>query len=795
MKSNQTKHKQMSIFNKLSTLSVRQINWLVTTWAFAFRLFIYPLIKPEMFDCLFSNSDSRPATPPQITVSLLIIQSIFNKTDDEMHDWMMGSDIAIRFATDTFGYTSEKLPTCDKQLTRFRMRCQAYAADHDGVNPLDECLHQVEYGMCALMGLDLRNVRMDSTQISANMARLSRESLIYSANLRMLNYLIAQDDQKQKEAIEAKNLGHYLEANDRNKVIYHSHISKESKRATLAEEASRILKICKEKDLESEEGKLFTRILSEQTVVENGIRRFATAEDGTMTSSCVQNPVDPDATYRKKAGKEFIGYVTNFAEAVGTDGTQIVSWDFEQNVVNDAVMAMAFLKEATEIVSGIESYNQILGVETPGDMKKCKAVLQEKMQLVKGEILEAVKSGRKIPRSMELDPLYEEKDESDDSACESDQNTQLTMDDLLRELGINVAKEQSESSETKEASTDSNMKSDSATTPLAEKIRGSFDNTPFTFNEETSSENEAAVGESANEDNFADDAPKAESSECQEKFSRCDETTEDKSEKPQDTSSEKSAPVGPVLVKEDGHCYVNGIDVEEYAKRPDFAFLPDEIRRQALIHLIQQRQTYRLSELGDVRIMATDGAYSEEALANEAAKAGFILLPTDLFGKASNPIVGLFVVDDGRTNVTRCPMGETCIGKPNKNGSVTVKIEGTRCEHCPFRNDCKTKYQPRCGTYSFNLSPHAYDRIHTEAFLGTEEYKCVGRLRNGAETVPSMLHNRLGIDNMSIGRVAKEIGCSLKMMGANCKKFFAFLSGRTRIADNPVLNRAENALT
>jgi hypothetical protein len=77
MKADQTKHKQMSIFNSLSTIPVRQINWLVTTWAYAFRLFIYPFIKPELFDCLYSVVESRPATSPQITVSLLMIQSLF----------------------------------------------------------------------------------------------------------------------------------------------------------------------------------------------------------------------------------------------------------------------------------------------------------------------------------------------------------------------------------------------------------------------------------------------------------------------------------------------------------------------------------------------------------------------------------------------------------------------------------------------------------------------------------------------------------------------------------------------
>jgi hypothetical protein len=42
-----------------------------------------------------------------------------------------------------------------------------------------------------------------------------------------------------------------------------------------------------------------------------------TREDGTMGSSALQNPSDPEATFRKKANKEYRGYVANLEESVG----------------------------------------------------------------------------------------------------------------------------------------------------------------------------------------------------------------------------------------------------------------------------------------------------------------------------------------------------------------------------------------------------------------------------------------------------------------------------------------------
>ena len=44
----------------------------------------------------------------------------------------------------------------------------------------------------------------------------------------------------------------------------------------------------------------------------------------------LQNPSDPDATYRTKTGKEHQGYVANLEETVGKNGTVITDYQYEQ---------------------------------------------------------------------------------------------------------------------------------------------------------------------------------------------------------------------------------------------------------------------------------------------------------------------------------------------------------------------------------------------------------------------------------------------------------------------------------
>ena len=762
MKANQDKLNQMTFINKLSTLPERQLKWLIGTWAFVFRLFVYPLIDPTLFDCLFSDIPSRPATYPQVTVSLILIQDMFNKTDDEMHDWMMSGAVDIRFATNTLGIETEKIPTSDKALTDFRNRCRNYAETHEGKNPLDECLKNTEFAICAMMGIDLSNVRMDSTQVSANMARMSRERIVYTENRRMLEYIAGQEKPEQLSAIEEMGLHHYLEDFDVNKVLYHASISSDKKRKKLADEADMILKICTEADLESTEGKLFKRVLSEQTVVEKGKRRFAVPEDHTMSSSCVQNPVDPDATYREKAGKAFIGYVTNIAEAVGPLGSQIVSWDLQQNVVNDAEMAKNFLQCAMAITDGIASYNKLLGIENPADMEKCRAVLNEKMELVQNTMLEAARANRRIPRAADLDPLHEE----------TVRSTQMDMFEYFDSLGVCVQNGTGNASEAVSTAVNGNA----SVRTLSERILDSVDNTPLTFNE-------PVTPESADEEKKDDSTASA-----------GEESGEDTADK--ETSSEQeteessdNAPKG-ILVSDGDNFTINGVPGEEVLKTPEFAELPDDIRRQAILLTIRKRQGLTIADLKDTNIVTTDGAYSDEALAQLAAKAGFTFLPTDLFGKNCNPIIGLFHMDEGHKNVVSCPMGYPCTCTTYKTGQVRVTMEGNHCQHCPFRNDCKAKYQPRKGTYTFNLSPNSYSRIHTEAFIGSEQYKAVGRFRNGVETIPAMLHNVFHIDDMPTGRAVKKERLGLKMIACNIKKFVSYAFDDSKIAENPILARS-----
>ena len=63
-----------------------------------------------------------------------------------------------------------------------------------------------------------------------------------------------------------------------------------------------------------------------------------------MPSDILQNPSDPDATYRFKAGKSHKGYSANIVEAVDAKGSVLTDYQYDVNIRSDA----SFVKEYIE---------------------------------------------------------------------------------------------------------------------------------------------------------------------------------------------------------------------------------------------------------------------------------------------------------------------------------------------------------------------------------------------------------------------------------------------------------------
>lgn len=318
----------MSLTDSFSGLTAREQKALEKSWAKVFADEIFPAIDEKRFSVLYSDTASRPNTPVNVIVGALIIKELFDYSDDEMVENLM-LDFRLQYALHTTSF--EEQPLSDKTLSRFRRRCYDYETLHNK-DLYHDCVKDLSASIAKLMGISGKVRRMDSMMIEANIRRLSRMELIYTC----ISKLAVRVDKACAAALP-DDLKHYLDPNDFNRVIYHQRSTDADEHIKqLLADAEKLLALCESGYNHSTEYDLFVRCLSEQTIVENEKRRLRTKEDGCMNSSMMQNPSDPEATFRSKAGKEHRGYAANLEESVGVNGSVVTEYQYEQNNHSDS---------------------------------------------------------------------------------------------------------------------------------------------------------------------------------------------------------------------------------------------------------------------------------------------------------------------------------------------------------------------------------------------------------------------------------------------------------------------------
>lgn len=328
--------KQLSFCDSFDFLTAREQRFLEKSWAKPFAEFIFPAIDEKPFSVLYSNVDSRPNTPVNVIIASLIMKELTSENDDEIVESLM-FDIRYQYAFHTTHF--EEQPLSDRTLGRFRERCYAYELE-TGIDLLHDTVISLSDAMAKLMKTNHQLKRMDSMMVASNIKKMSRLELLYTC----VANLAVQLEKAQLTLPE--QLLHYTQDNDRNKVIYHNRSEETDSRIdTVLKDARTLLGLCGDTMDQSSDYLLLIRVLREQTTVdEEGNYHLKTSGTG-MNGSILQNPADPDATYRDKAGKQYRGYVSNIVEETGEHGSIIVDYQYEQNIHSDSQFAHEIIEQ------------------------------------------------------------------------------------------------------------------------------------------------------------------------------------------------------------------------------------------------------------------------------------------------------------------------------------------------------------------------------------------------------------------------------------------------------------------
>jgi len=185
-------------------------------------------------------------------------------------------------------------------------------------------------------------------------------------------------------------------------------------------------------------------------------------------------------------------------------------------------------------------------------------------------------------------------------------------------------------------------------------------------------------------------------------------------------------------------------------------------------------------------MLVADGAYECAENVRVCSEAGIELVTTSLSGKDPADALADFEWSEDGGTLVRCAAGhEPTRQSLYANGQVGATFELKHCEACPLREQCRAKLQKT--TARVQASANQTRRARHLRRMGTEEFRDVARLRNGAETVPSNLRRNYRLDELPRGTVRGALAMDAKIGAYNFRKLLGFHRETLRPAENPLL--------
>ena len=322
---------QISLFDPINNLTNYQNKLLKKSWAYYFREKIFFQIDEEKFSVLYSDKPSRPNTPVNILVGLLIIKALTNLSDEELIEAFI-FDFRFQYALHTTD--KERQPISKNMFTNFRNALIDYEI-RTGRDLIKEEIIRLSKQISECIKVDKTLSRMDSMMIESSSKRLSRIDLAYKVNINFIEKVNEIDEEKLEERFKE-----YLSPTYKQEKIYT--VDKSNHQEILSQLLKDSKELCEkfkdeEKIANTQEYELLVRLVGDQIDSETK----GPKDSKKISPDSLQTPTDPDATYRYKYGNN-VGYVANMKEEIKKDGVAFITdYDFKKNIHSD----QEFIKE------------------------------------------------------------------------------------------------------------------------------------------------------------------------------------------------------------------------------------------------------------------------------------------------------------------------------------------------------------------------------------------------------------------------------------------------------------------
>ena len=361
---------QLSLDDSFLNLDERTKKFVIKSWAKDFSEIIFPAINEKRFSVLYSNNAaSRPNNPVNAVIGSLILKELFNLTDDELLASIL-CDVRFQYALNTTSFKDQ--PFSDRTFSRFRERLYLYNLE-TGRDLLHEEMEAMADVFIKYLDISPSVKRMDSLMVSSSCKKMSRLEILYTCVANMVKTVY-----KTGEYQNLKDMEHYLDEEDKNDTIYHRKNEEISGRLqTVIDDATALIQKLGDAYFELPEYQLLRRVLKEQTET-TAEGKIIPTDKKNITPSSLQNPSDPDATYRSKAGKDNKGYVGNLVETFDEKGSIITNYDYEVNSHSDS----SFCKETIEKLGKQEESITIITDGAYGSIENVELAAENNINLI-----------------------------------------------------------------------------------------------------------------------------------------------------------------------------------------------------------------------------------------------------------------------------------------------------------------------------------------------------------------------------------------------------------------------------
>ena len=323
---------QMALNDRFNKLTERERRFLEKSWAKPFGDRIFPLIDESRFEVLYCNDNGRPNTPVNVIIGSLILKEMSGITDEELVDSIV-LDPRFQYALNLTSFP--EIPYSDRTPSRFRERLYMHELK-TGEDLLKDEIERLGNEFAKLLKIQGNLKRMDSLMISSSCKNMGRLELIYTCVSNLVQAIVKAGEGE----MLSERLLRYADDSNKNAVCYRMEKDEvQTRLEAVSADAVLVFELCKEAQKGCDEYRLLERMLSDQ-MTEGQLK-----PNKEISPRSLQNPSDEDATYRRKAGKGYQGYVANIVEDCGENGNIITQYEYAVNIHSDVDFCADVIQE------------------------------------------------------------------------------------------------------------------------------------------------------------------------------------------------------------------------------------------------------------------------------------------------------------------------------------------------------------------------------------------------------------------------------------------------------------------